>query len=232
MRIFIPSRYESTRFPGKSLALIKGKPMVQHVFERSIKLADSYVVTDDKRVFDCVESFGKGKVILSKKKHVCGTDRIAEAVSFLIPAIGTSDEIIVNVQGDQPFFDDSCVIGSVEALMKSKYCGSIYFKMKNHFDTNVVRVVTNDRGNALYFSRLPIPFGSEFCMKHLGFYAFTIESLKWFAHVGKCVLEMKESLEQLRILYNGGSIQMKEVFKDAPAVNVSEDIKKVEALLG
>ncbi len=164
MRIaaFIPSRYSSTRFAGKPLALIHGKPMIRHVYERALKcrgLSEVYIATDDDRIRLCVEGFG-GKVVMTSPTHPCGTDRVREAASL----VGIEDnDIVVNIQGDQPAFNPDCLSLLIEGLLKEEKAPmlTLVYRMPrgmNPDDPSDVKVVADRKGYALYFSRSVIPF--------------------------------------------------------------------------
>ncbi len=239
---FIPARYQSTRFPGKPLTLIAGKPMIQHVYERAVscpELTDVFVATDDERILARVEGFG-GKVIMTGKSHNSGTDRIAEAAQM----IGlTHEDIIINIQGDQPIFDPDVVSQMIEPLENDSNVSMSTLKHKisnpaNVENPNHVKVVTDNQGFALYFSRYPIPYyrdrdsdASGEYYKHLGFYGFRMEFLIQFTRLSEGVLESAEKLEQLRALENGFKIKVVETSFDSVEVDVPEDVKKVEALI-
>ncbi len=159
---FIPARYQSSRFPGKPLALIAGKPMIQRVYECALscpELSEIFVATDDKRIFSCVRDFG-GKAIMTRKGHNSGTDRITEAAQ----TIGLNDQdLVVNIQGDQPVFDPSFISALVKPLMEDMSIHIATLKHKFEYEDDVknrnhVKVVVDGKGFALYFSRSPIPF--------------------------------------------------------------------------
>jgi 3-deoxy-manno-octulosonate cytidylyltransferase (CMP-KDO synthetase) len=238
--VFIPSRYGSTRFPAKPLALIDGKPMISHVYKRAVScpgISDVYVVTDDERISGCVEDFG-GKAVMTSKEHQSGTDRIAEAVQKL----GLKDDdLVVNVQGDQPFFDQSVISLMVEPLVKDAGIpmSTVKTRLKDENDirnVNIVKVVTDNDGFALYFSRSMIPFYreqvSDVCYyKHLGFYAYRKGFLLKFTGLPTGMLEAAEKLEQLRALEYGYRIKVVETIHDSGEVDVPADIQKVERML-
>lgn len=234
---FIPSRYGSTRFSAKPLALIDGRPMIRHVYQCADAcpdISDVYVVTDDERISRCVREFG-GKAVMTDKQHPSGTDRIAEAVRTL----GLKDdEIVVNVQGDQPLFDPSLISLMVEPLVKDADIpmSTVKYRLKNEADIrniNIVKVVTDNDGFALYFSRSPIPYYREQSSenayyKHLGFYAYRKGFLLKFTNLPLGRLEMAEKLEQLRALECGFRVKVVETTHDSLEVDVPEDIQKVE----
>ncbi|MBN1626950.1 MAG: 3-deoxy-manno-octulosonate cytidylyltransferase [Deltaproteobacteria bacterium] len=234
---FIPSRYGSTRLPAKPLALIDGKPMIRHVYQCAVAcpdISDVYVVTDDKRISGCVEDFG-GKAIMTGKEHQSGTDRIAEAVQIL----GLNDDdLVVNVQGDQPLFDPSVISVMVAPLVKDPDLpmGTVKYRLKEASDitnVNIVKVVVDNDDFALYFSRSPIPFYREqasgnIYYKHLGFYAYRKRFLLKFTGLPSGRLETAEKLEQLRALEYGYRIKVMETIYDSVEVDIPDDIQKVE----
>ncbi|MCF8081617.1 MAG: 3-deoxy-manno-octulosonate cytidylyltransferase [Deltaproteobacteria bacterium] len=237
---FIPARYGSSRFPGKPLALISGKPMIQHTYERALRCPDleaAFVATDDDRIARCVQGFG-GKVVMTASTHKSGTDRIAEAARKM----GFDpDDIVVNIQGDQPLFDPGVIsemtrplvtdIGLPMSTLKWRIQESEEIMNPNH-----VKVVTDENHHALYFSRHPIPYcrdvpcdGAHF--KHLGFYAFRMSFLSTFTTLPMGVLEGLEKLEQLRALEHGYRIKVIETRYDSIEVDVPEDVGKIEESL-
>ncbi|HNT57253.1 MAG TPA: 3-deoxy-manno-octulosonate cytidylyltransferase [Syntrophales bacterium] len=236
----IPCRYHSTRFEGKPLAEILGKPMVRHVYERVLRargVSFAAVVTDDERIVRAVRSFG-GEVILTGGHHRSGTDRLAEAAEIL--ALDEGD-IVVNVQGDQPTVHPRQVEEVVAPLAADPalpFSTLIYpiHKDEEIFHPNVVKVVFDGRGNALYFSRAPIPFvrdrrrkGRYF--KHHGVYAYRKAFLETFSKLPESPLESFESLEQLRALENGYPLRVVESAFDSIEVDTAEDLKAVETFL-
>jgi 3-deoxy-manno-octulosonate cytidylyltransferase (CMP-KDO synthetase) len=238
---FIPSRYESTRFPGKPLAPIAGKPMIQHVYERtvsSVHVGDAFVATDDERIFQCVRGFG-GKAVMTGQTHPSGTDRIAEAALTL----GLKDEdLVVNVQGDQPTYDPSCIPDLLKPFQEGSNPSMSTLMIRMHEkeeieNPNNVKVVTDRKGFALYFSRAPIPFyrdtgENQDIYKHLGFYAYPVRFLKVFASLSPGPLESAEKLEPLRALEHGFRIKVEETRFDSIEVDTLKDITKVERMIG
>lgn len=236
----IPARYESTRFPGKPLALIHGKPMIRHVYERvrSAAVLDRVVVaTDDARIVEAVRGFG-GEVVLTRTDHPTGTDRLAEAALLLGLE---SEDIVVNVQGDEPLVAPVMIERLVEALcrnpsvpMATLACAS--GDEADYRGSNVVKVVVDHAGRALYFSRSPIPFdrdraaGPPSFLKHLGFYAYRCGFLKVFTGLPSGRLEGMEKLEQLRALEHGHGIQVALSPVETHGVDTPEDLKRVEDL--
>lgn len=245
-RVIIPARYDSTRLPGKVLADIKGKPMLQHVYERAIESgADSVVIaTDSPKISKVAQAFG-AKVCMTSAEHQSGTERIAEAALALDYA---PDEIVVNVQGDQPFILPQAVRQVAEDLEKhdnvkiSSICERIV-RGEDLFNPSVVKVVLNWRNYAIYFSRAPIPWDSEQFKnpdkvvpneqhyKHVGLYAYRVSFLQEYIQWTASPLERMESLEQLRILWNGTRMHMV-ISKDRipPEVNTPEDLEKAREI--
>jgi 3-deoxy-manno-octulosonate cytidylyltransferase (CMP-KDO synthetase) len=235
---FIPARYGSTRFPGKPVAPIAGKPMIQHVYERALACAELeavYVATDDERIREAVEAFG-GRVIMTAAEHHSGTDRINEAAR----KTGVADEdVVVNIQGDQPLLRPALISNLVEPLLKDTDIPMATLKclIKDPGalnNPNQVKVVTDRRGLALYFSRYPIPFCREDKSagrhyKHLGIYAYRMDFLARLSSLPEGKLESLERLEQLRALENGFKIKVVDTDYDSAEVDVPEDIAKVEA---
>ena len=236
----IPARYDSTRFPGKPLAKIAGKPMILRVYqcaEACPDVSNVYVATDDDRIFNCVKDFG-GKSIMTKKEHLSGTDRIAEAALKLDLK---DDDIIVNIQGDQPTFKPDIISDLLSPFnedMGISMC-TLMHRISNENEiqnSNAVKVITDKYGFAIYFSRYPIPFyrdsgSSQIYFKHLGLYAYRMDFLLEFTSLPKSSLEEAEKLEQLRAIENGFKIRVKETSFNSLEVDCPEDIKKVEASL-
>jgi 3-deoxy-manno-octulosonate cytidylyltransferase (CMP-KDO synthetase) len=236
----IPARFHSKRFEGKPLALIKGKPMIQHVYQRSKEcpeLEEIWVATDDLGIYKCVQGFG-GQAIMTEASHLSGTDRIAETAERLNLADG---DIVVNIQGDQPIFQPSIISDLIRPLEQDPKTpmSTLMCKIKDDRelnDTNNVKVVVNKEGYALYFSRLAIPFcrdqGSKtLYYKHLGFYAYCKEFLSTFTKLPHGLLETAEKLEQLRALEHGFKIKVVETKFDSIEVDTPEDIRIVEEKL-
>jgi 3-deoxy-manno-octulosonate cytidylyltransferase (CMP-KDO synthetase) len=235
----IPARYASSRFPGKPLASIANRPMIQHVVERvrSTRLITRVVVaTDDERIQAAVKSFG-GEALLTRPDHHSGTDRVAEVAAQM------EAEIYVNVQGDEPLVDPETIDALVSAVQENPEvriatpCSAI-LQPNDIMDPNVVKVVRDFEGNALYFSRAPVPWvrdtGQTAAVrhwKHLGLYAFRRDALREFPTLPPGDLERVEQLEQLRWLENGFRISMVETDYDAVSVDVPGDIERVEKML-
>jgi 3-deoxy-manno-octulosonate cytidylyltransferase (CMP-KDO synthetase) len=235
----VPARHASVRFPGKPLAQIAGKSMIQHVVERlgnAASVSRIVVATDDERIKQAVASFG-GEAILTRGDHRTGTDRVAEVAAH-VPA-----EIYVNVQGDQPLIDPRTVDAVVQSMLEDKSmqvatpCAAITIP-NEIMDPNVVKVVRDFDGNALYFSRAPIPWVRDTGVKidarhwkHIGVYGYRRDALLEFPTLPPGELERIEQLEQLRWLENGFHIGVVETDYNAVSVDVPADIERVERLL-
>jgi 3-deoxy-manno-octulosonate cytidylyltransferase (CMP-KDO synthetase) len=233
----IPARYGSSRFPGKPLVHISGKPMIQHVYERSLRakgLDRLIVATDDTRIADSVRAFG-GEFVITRTDHPSGTDRLAEASRIL----GLSDQdIVINIQGDEPLVEPSMIQLLITALEQSPHCSMAtlaYRSMseREYLDPNVVKVVLDGNGRALYFSRAPIPCRRDTgdspmsFLKHLGFYAYRNDFLQAFTHLPPGGLESIEKLEQLRALENGHAIQVALSRVESFGVDTPEDLDRI-----
>lgn len=235
----IPARYQSSRFPGKPLVDINGKPMIQHVYERTRqcrKLDMVVVATDDPRIAQIVTAFG-GKALLTKESHESGTDRIAEAADTLKIE---QDGIILNVQGDEPLLEPAMIEQLIDTVKAFPDCpmATLAFASSDrdqYADPNVVKVVVDHRGKALYFSRSCLPYFRDglpeaFCfLKHLGFYAYRVDFLQTFTRLAQSRLELVEKLEQLRALEHGFPIQVAISATDTRGIDTPEDL---QALLG
>ena len=234
--IVIPARWGSTRFPGKPLAPIAGVSLIQRVYERAVKSARAnavYVATDDERIFDHVAGFG-GKAVRPEGDFATGTDRIAAALPILEGSEGAPFDCVVNVQGDEPLID----ISSVDALLARLETTSVGIATlacplegDDEFQArDVVKVVTDAVGNALYFSRAPI--GSrETALRHIGVYAYRRAALERFVALAPSSLERAESLEQLRALQHGLRIAVSKTSKPHLGVDRPEDVARVESEL-
>jgi len=236
----IPARYGSSRFPGKPLAILAGKPMIQHVYERAkcAKLL-SYVaiVTDDKRIFEAVKNFG-GEVLMTSSSPRSGTDRVAEAANILGM---DADDIVVNVQGDQPLFEPAQINEVVEPLLADPLLPMATLIYRIHreeeiFHPHAVKVVFDERHFALYFSRATIPYVRDRgkkanYYKHHGIYAYRKAFLDIFMNLPPGKLEQWESLEQLRALESGYKIKVVESHFDSLEVDSLEELKEAENLI-
>jgi 3-deoxy-manno-octulosonate cytidylyltransferase (CMP-KDO synthetase) len=242
MRItaFIPARYESTRFPGKPLAPIAGKPMIRHVYERANSchgIEQVFVATDDERILHQVFDFG-GNALMTGKDHFSGSDRIAEAAT---KAGLADDDLILNIQGDQPLFQPSSLEDLVQPFQKEGAAipmSTLKYRIRREEeinDPNVVKVVTDKDEWALFFSRSPIPYyrngSNPVYFKHLGFYAYRFSFLKKFNQLPPGALERAEKLEQLRALESGYRIKVIETFHDSVEIDTPRDIEKVEKII-
>jgi 3-deoxy-manno-octulosonate cytidylyltransferase (CMP-KDO synthetase) len=237
--VVIPARYGSTRLPGKPLVMLAGKPMIQRVFERAklAKRADQVIVaTDDERIVKAVEAFG-GEARMTRSDHRTGTERVAEVAAHV------EGDVFVNVQGDEPLLDPAAVDTAVASLLEEPQASiaTVATPIKTPgdiMDPNVVKTVLDFEGNAIYFSRAPIPWvrdtGSKVQarhLKHLGLYVFEREALLEYPTLPPGDLERIEQLEQLRWMENGWKIRVAEVEHDAVSVDVTEDVARIEKLL-
>jgi len=235
----IPARYASARLPGKALVPLAGKPMIQHVWERvrqAKRVARVIVATDDERILHIVESFG-GEAHMTRVDHRSGTERAAEVAAHV------EGDIFVNVQGDEPMIDPAVVDAAVETLLDEPAAAlaTVATPIKHPadiLDPNVNKVVLDFDGNALYFSRAPIPWVRDTdhrvharYLKHLGLYVYQREALLEFPTLPQGDLERVERLEQLRWLENGWKMRVGEVEYDSVSVDVPEDVARVEKLL-
>jgi 3-deoxy-manno-octulosonate cytidylyltransferase (CMP-KDO synthetase) len=233
----IPARFASSRFPGKALAIIAGKPMIQHVFERASRsryLSDIIVATDDDRICDAARTF-RASVRQTRPDHPSGTDRVAEVAS------SDKAELIVNIQGDEPLIDPEAIDAAILAVLgdPSVSMGTLMKRIENPaeiLDPNVVKVVTDLRGKAIYFSRLPIPYVRETApsaltrFKHIGLYIYRRDLLLAYSDLPQGPLEQSERLEQLRALENGHSIRVVETQYESLGVDTPEDLERVSRL--
>lgn len=237
----IPARYASTRFPGKPLAMLGGRTVIQRVYEQATAiLEEAYVATDDERIFQAVEQFG-GRAIMTRADHKSGTDRIEEAAE----KIGTQADVIINIQGDEPFIQKS----QIETLMHlfddpSTQIGTLgkrFESIEAAMNPNSPKIVTDKRGFALYFSRSIIPYvrGKEQTewlqhfpyLKHLGLYAYRREVLQEVTQLPQSPLEIAESLEQLRWLENGYRIRVGLTDVETVGIDTPEDLQRAEEFL-
>jgi 3-deoxy-manno-octulosonate cytidylyltransferase (CMP-KDO synthetase) len=239
----IPARYASTRFEGKALADILGKPMVQHVYERASRstlVSEVIVATDDRRIETAVKAFG-GRSEMTSPFHETGTDRLAEVAERI------DSDIIVNVQGDEPLIEPAMIDEAILPLVQDEsiLMGTLKCRIKNLHDflsPNVVKVITDMEGFALYFSRSPLPFfrdkwndlkdeafasGRLLCHKHVGIYVYRREFLIRYARMPQTSLECAEKLEQLRALENGYRIRVVETEYESIGVDSPPDLEKV-----
>lgn len=235
----IPARFASSRFPGKPLVMIGGKTMIQRVYEQCLKtsvLDDVIVATDDERIFDHVLSFG-GNVKMTSADHPTGTDRIAEVAREM-----TDFEFVVNIQGDEPFIRPEQIESVLSVFGKNKNAGIVtgvrlVENVEDIHNPNVVKVVFDKNGKALFFSRNPIPFlrnekkedwQAIHFYKHIGMYAFRRSTLLEITQLPPSRLEQLESLEQLRWLENGFDIFTTELPFDSFGIDTPEDVKRIQ----
>ena len=237
----IPARFASTRFPGKPLAMLGGRTVIQRVYEQATAiLEEAYVATDDERIYQTVEQFG-GRAVMTRPDHKSGTDRIEEAAE----KIETQADVIINIQGDEPFIQQS----QIETLMhlfddpttQIGTLGKRFETIEAAQNPNSPKIVTDKRGFALYFSRSIIPYirGKEQCewlqhfpfLKHLGLYAYRREVLREVTLLPQSPLEIAESLEQLRWLENGYRIRVGLTDVETVGIDTPEDLQRAEAFL-
>lgn len=252
--VIIPCRYASTRFPGKPLQSLMGKPLIQHVYEnasRATKIKEIFVATDSNSIIEVISSFG-GKALLTSEAHQSGTDRIAEAflkISRMYNKISLAD-IVVNVQGDEPMILPEMIDDVIDVLKdKRADMATLAKRIENPqdlIDSNTVKVVFNMEGFAIYFSRSPIPYfrdrwkdishlntGSlpEGLFKHIGIYAYTGEFLQKFIKLPYSRLENIEKLEQLRAIEHGFKIKVALTTHETIGVDTPEDLERVRQCL-
>lgn len=237
----IPARYASTRFPGKPLALLGGKPVIQHVYEKvATMLEAAYVATDDERIYDVVKAFG-GQVVMTRTDHKSGTDRIEEAIE----KIGGEWDVVVNVQGDEPFvaksqLDTICHCFD-DPTTQIATLGKPFESMEAVQNPNSPKIVVDNMGFAMYFSRSVIPYvrGKEKFswlthypfLKHLGIYAYRKDVLRQVTQLPQSSLEIAESLEQLRWLQNGFKIKVGTTDVETVGIDTPQDLERAEEFL-
>lgn len=237
----IPARYASTRFPGKPLAMLGGRTVIQRVYEQAAAvLEEAYVATDDKRIFKAVEEFG-GRVVMTRQDHKSGTDRIEEAAE----KIGTQADVIINIQGDEPFIQKS-QIETLKSLFENSETqigtlGKKFESIEAATNPNSPKIVTDKNGFALYFSRSVIPYirGKEQTewlqhfpfLKHLGLYAYRRDVLRQITQLPQSPLELAESLEQLRWLENGYRIRVGLTDVETVGIDTPEDLRRAEEFI-
>jgi 3-deoxy-manno-octulosonate cytidylyltransferase (CMP-KDO synthetase) len=238
--VVVPARYHSTRLPGKALADIAGRPMIEHVYRRAeaATLVDAVLVaTDDTRVADAVRRFG-GEVRMTRSDHASGTDRIAEVAATL------DCDLVVNLQGDEPLIEPAAIDQAIEPFQDDAalQMTSLFQPFRNPddaLDPNVVKVVVDRQGFALYFSRAPIPYRRDVAagtntplhLRHIGLYVQRREFLLKVAALEATPLERVEALEQLRVLEHGFSIKMIQTQYDSIGVDTPEDLERVRRLV-
>ena len=236
----IPARYASTRFPGKPLAIIGGKPMIQRVYEQAMKVLDTVVVaTDDERISSAVEAFG-GNVVMTSINHKSGTDRCAEAVTIVESREKKSFDVVLNIQGDEPFLQPeqlrkvlSCFFekdAQIATLVKP------FSPSEDIFNPNSPKVILNSNKEAIYFSRSPIPFirgadredwpSRHIFLKHIGLYGYRTEVLHEITRLEQTPLELAESLEQLRWIENGYRIMVEQTHLESFGIDTPDDLDR------
>ncbi len=237
----IPARYGATRFEGKLLAGLCGKPVIQHTWENAKKsksIEELIIATDDKRIYNVAKGFG-AKVIYTSKAHRSGSDRLTEVVSSI------DTKVIINIQADEPLLHPSMIDDVANPLLKGKdiQMTTLCHKIKKEhelFDRNIVKVVMDRRGFALYFSRAPIPYKPRSTenghrlsnhYKHIGLYAYTKDFLFTFKSLPQSSLEKIEKLEQLRVIENGYRIKVVETKFDTVGIDTPEDLLKATELI-
>ncbi|MBS1518236.1 MAG: 3-deoxy-manno-octulosonate cytidylyltransferase [Bacteroidetes bacterium] len=236
----IPARFASTRFPGKPLITISGKSMIQRVYEQAQKsklISSVIVATDDKRIFECVNSFG-GEAVMTSPKHRSGTDRIHEAVKNI------KCGIVVNIQGDEPFIEPDNIDMAIEPLLKDKKLNvsTLAVRIRDLSevrDPGIVKVIFDRKMNTVYFSRGILPYNADIAdkkadvkskirfYKHIGLYVYRKKFLSEFVNMKKSQLEESEKLEQLRIIENGEKIRIVITGKDSVSVDTPDDLKRI-----
>ena len=232
----IPARFASTRFPGKVLSLIAGQTMLQHVYQRaslSTYLTSVIIATDDDAVFEAARAFG-ARVRMTRADHLSGTDRVAEVAS------AENADLVVNIQGDEPLIDPAAIDAAILPMAHDPalVMGTLKKRIENPreiTDPNVVKVVTDQAGDAIYFSRCPIPFerekkGDAPYFKHIGLYVYQREFLLSYSSLPVGPLETAERLEQLRALENGYRIRVVETEYESLGVDTPEDLERVSKL--
>ena len=243
----IPARYASTRFPGKPLAMLGGKTVIQRVYEQVSSVIDNVcVATDDDRIREAVEAFG-GRVVMTSADHKSGTDRICEAYKKLYPSPDTSSspKIIINIQGDEPFIQPSQIKTVMDCFNDSNTqiatLGKPFTDIEALKNPNSPKIVVDNQDYAMYFSRSVIPYirgkeetewiGSYPFLKHIGLYAYRADVLEAITKLPQSSLELAESLEQLRWLQNGYRIKVGLTDVETIGIDTPEDLQKAEDLL-
>lgn len=246
--VVIPARFSSSRLPGKPLVDICGKPMIQHVYERACESqADRVIIaTDDERILKAAEGFG-AEACMTLAGHPSGTDRLQEVARLYEMS---DNEVIVNVQGDEPLIPAGVIDQVAKNLMDAEEAGAAtlsepVYDRADLFNPNVVKVVTDKEGFALYFSRAPMPWardsfaaddhsmpGADIFRRHIGIYAYRVGLLNRFVEWGQSPIEQVECLEQLRLMWNGHRIHVAEALETPPhGVDTQEDLEVVRKLM-
>jgi 3-deoxy-manno-octulosonate cytidylyltransferase (CMP-KDO synthetase) len=237
----IPARYASSRFPGKPLVDIGGKTMIQRVYEQACKACQSvYVATDDERIYQHVHSF-EGNVVMTAADHKSGTDRCAEAIRNIEQSTGKTFDVVINVQGDEPFLEKEHLNLIMSCFQNPKaQIATLVREFQNNediFNPNFPKVVLNRHKEAIYFSRSPIPYlrnidrenwlTNHIFYKHIGLYAYTKDILQKITKLPQSTLELAESLEQNRWIENGYSIHVEITNLESVSIDTKEDLKRI-----
>jgi 3-deoxy-manno-octulosonate cytidylyltransferase (CMP-KDO synthetase) len=237
----IPARYASTRFPGKPLADINGKPMIRHTYERAKEVLDTvYVATDDERIEKAVLNFN-GNVVMTSPDHKSGSDRCAEAINQIEKITGKNFDVVINIQGDEPLLEISHLRQLMDCFNEPEtQIATLVKKIEKKetiFDPNIVKVIFDKDHNAIYFSRTPVPHlrdidkekwqASHTYFKHIGIYAFKKNYLTAVTNLQPSSLELSESLEQLRWLENGFRIRVSETEIESISIDTPDDLEKI-----
>lgn len=241
----IPARYASSRFPGKPLAMIGNKTMIQRVYDQASKtLTGVWIATDDKRIFDVISGFG-GKVIMTSPHHLSGTDRCAEAITRIIEETGDKIDVVINIQGDEPFIKPEQIALLMDCFTdETVELATLVRKVETGediFNPNQPKVILNLKGDAIYFSRAAIPYLRDTEMsewskthtyyKHIGLYAYRTETLKKITALSRSSLEISESLEQNRWLENGYKIRTAITKWESIGIDTPDDLQRAKTLL-
>lgn len=237
----IPARYQSSRFPGKPLVEINGKPMIRRTWEQASKAIDNVVVaTDDERIRRAVDSFG-GMAIMTSPGHQSGTDRCAEAVRIVSETTGINYDVVINIQGDEPYIQPEQIQLLAKCFDEKGFGIATLVKRidtaEEIFNPNLPKAIIDKKGFAIYFSRSPIPYvrgrnqnewpATHPFFRHIGMYGFLTETLQEITRLEPSALERAESLEQNRWLENGYLIRVKETAMDTIAIDTPEDLEKI-----
>lgn len=240
----IPARYGSSRFPGKPLALVHGKPMIQRVYEQTVKaFPNACVATDDTRIYNAVKEFG-GKVVMTSESHNSGTDRCLEALNRYMEETGEQFDVVINVQGDEPYIRPEQLMQLGKCFEDPQVELATLVKRVNDkdelFNHNSPKVILDKDSNAIYFSRTPIPYSRDIevtdqyvketpFFRHIGLYGYRVGTLAQICAMPQSFLEKTEKLEQLRWLENGLKIRVAETQYETHAVDTVEDLEYINS---